>query len=482
MISNMSNKMMAKTGGGLMRRKLLAMGLAAGLYMFRLQAVRAEDSQIDYRYQVYREDNARVAVDTQSALFDMSITPKLRFTGELVVDTISGATPTGAPAFKDFDVPTPGEAGLNAVTASYNNQMNLAGFPNDPQGFINYLKANFPAFANQVLSTYNQATNSYSQALAANPNYRSSKVPVEPTSDERESVTLGLPISFGHNTLTPQLSYSAESDYVSLGVALNYSRDFNDKNTTLNVGWSHDADSVRDYWDFNAAGNFIWQGKNTDEIFVGINQLINPKAYVTLNFTYGHSQGYLNDQYRQVYAANAPVTTDLAIGGQPAFPAGFAILDGWRPEQRPHEKDKYVGYVSYVQFVTPLKGSAEGAYRFYHDSYGVNAHTLSAAWHQKLGKKVMLSPSFRYYRQSAANFYYYMVPDYNNWPQYYSSDYRLSEFQSYSFDVSLTWRVSKLFSVDATYSRYVMQGLDGATPSDMYPAANVYGLGARLWF
>jgi hypothetical protein len=46
----------------------------------------------------------------------------------------------------------------------------------------------------------------------------------------------------------------------------------------------------------------------------------------------------------------------------------------------------------------------------------------------------------------------------------------------------LSYRVCQYFSVDLGYSRYIMQGLDGATSQSAYPSANVYTLGGRFWF
>src|SRR5207247_2076560 len=58
-----------------------------------------------------------------------------------------------------------------------------------------------------------------------------------------------------------------------------------------------------------------------------------------------------------------------------------------------------------TQFVEPLNGSAELTYRFYHDSFGLFGHTVTVEWFQHLGKYVVLSPLFRFYEQSAADFY-----------------------------------------------------------------------------
>jgi len=104
------------------------------------------------------------------------------------------------------------------------------------------------------------------------------------------------------------------------------------------------------------------------------------------------------------------------------------------------------------------------------------------AWYQKLGRHIVFSPMFRYYRQSAASFYGTRFPDFNTPPTYYSADYRLSELESYAVGVSLNWKVRDWLSIDATYKRYVMRGLDSVTSPTAYPSANVLTVGARVWF
>ena len=123
-------------------------------------------------------------------------------------------------------------------------------------------------------------------------------------------------------------------------MALNYSVDFNDKNTTLNLGWSHDWDQVLPH-------GFLFEekAKNSHEFLIGVNQLLNPRTVLTVNFTYGHAAGYLNDQYRGVLFDNEPQ-------GDPTAPA-------LEPENRPHTHDRYIGYVSLTQAVTPFNASAE---------------------------------------------------------------------------------------------------------------------------
>jgi hypothetical protein len=229
----------------------------------------------------------------------------------------------------------------------------------------------------------------------------------------------------------------------------------------LTVGWSHDSDRVRDFTLVN------WQGKVTDNFLIGINQLITPKSYFTVDLTYGHEYGYLSDPYRGVLFANS-IQTD---------PGDPALFNDTRPRSRTME----ILYAGYTQFFDVLRGSLDANYRFFHDSYGVYGQTAETIWHQKIGKHLVFSPGFRYYYQTEAHFYATIFPDQNNPPQYFSSDYRLSEFQSFNLSADLTYRVQKHFAVDVSYSRYIMQGLDGVTSQTAYPCANVLSLGARIF-
>ena len=85
------------------------------------------------------------------------------------------------------------------------------------------------------------------------------------------------------------------------------------------------------------------------------------------------------------------------------------------------------------------------------------------------------------YEQSAADFYYELVPDYNNLPPVFCG---LSAFdlESFSAGVNATWRLQKHVSLDASYMRYVMRGLDGVTSQSAYPSANIFRSDARIWF
>ncbi|HTL59265.1 MAG TPA: DUF3570 domain-containing protein [Candidatus Limnocylindrales bacterium] len=393
-------------------KRLGGLGLAITLYLVRLNRVSAAD-HVDYRFENYQEDNGRIGVDTHTWLFEKKITSWLTLRGDAVYDAIAGATPIGAPPaseIKTLNPPTPPPTPLETT------------------------------------------------------------VPTAHMQDTRWAGSLSGELTFGPHHITPQFSYSTEHDYTSYGTALNYSLDLNQKNTTLNLGWAHD-------WDTVISGTYLTQEqpKDTDHILIGINQLLSPKTVLTANFTFRNSHGYLNDPYRGVLFQDYP-----------QFDLNKPILF---PEKRPNFRQSYLGFVSLTQFITPLHGSIEGAYRYSYDTYDISAHTINLSWHQKIINRVLLSPFFRYYRQTAASFYGTQFPgdpsnpfDPTPIPTYYSADYRLSKMETFSVGVDLSAKITEWFSVNASYMRYAMYGLDNVTSSSAYPKANVVTIGASIWF
>jgi hypothetical protein len=290
--------------------------------------------------------------------------------------------------------------------------------------------------------------------------------------DKRWAGVMNGIMTFGPHHITPQFSFSSEHDYISYGAALNYSLDLNQKNTTLNLGWSHDFDTI--LW---TPFTYIHknQRKNTDDVLIGVNQLLSPKTVLTVNFTFRNSHGYEDDPYRGVLFGDYP-QADLNN------PILFA-------EHRPDFKRSYIGYASLLQYITPLHGGLEGSYRFYDDTFGIRAHTVAVSWHQKIGRVFLLSPVFRYYRQTAADFYATQFAgdptnpfNPNPVPTYYSADYRLSKMETFTFGLEASARVTGWLTLDLAYKRYVMSGLDGVTSQSAYPKANIVTVGARLWF
>ena len=290
----------------------------------------------------------------------------------------------------------------------------------------------------------------------------------------RRAGNLGLDLQLGRHTLAPLAAYSTESDYESKGVSLSDAIEFNQKNTTLRLGVSRNFDRVLgvDPNNPNSDRPRFWTDKDATEGLIGLSQLLDPKTILTADFTYGYETGYLNDPYRGVFFQGW-----LGIDNSVAM-----------PEVRPDHRSKEVFLVTLTHYFDPLNASVEGSYRFYHDSYDIFAHTVAVAWHQRLGQHLIIEPLIRFYEQSDASFYTplgvpgYFPGDGISRPAHYSADYRLSHFLSVTYGLQASLILKEHIFVDVGYHRYEMHGQDNATSPLLYPKANIYTVGLRLWF
>ena len=446
------------------RSQLASISLALLLPLLRVGRVLGAEDEVGYRKSYYREGDNRISVSTDVWRFDVGLKEAVRVSGEVVVDAISGATPNGAPPPATWNFQKYGDYFQSAYRQKYDQLLaggSLYDFYHSGQiSYNEFTNAAGTVAAGQATAA---AAAAY-HALTNSPLYRSRKVILQEMHEHRNAFNIAVPVTFGAHQFTPSFAYSAESDYVSYVGALNYALALNDKNTTVSTGWAHNGDTV---WDRLNTG--AWYAKTTDSVFLGLVQLFGPKAYLTVNGTLGFEHGFLADPYRIVLAENILQDT-------PGAPEEYQF------ERRPRHRNTEILYASWTQFVTPLNGSYEVGYRFFHDSYGISANTVELDWHQKLGKALVISPTFRYYRQNAADFYYLMVPDSHHLPSYFSADYRLSELDSIAVGVTITWRVYKHLSIDAAYLHYSMAGLDGQTSPTAYPTADMVSIGARVWF
>ncbi len=297
----------------------------------------------------------------------------------------------------------------------------------------------------------------------------SDQVPLAKLTERRKAWSASVAQQFSFAKLTLGVANSRESDYVSTGLSLNSVFEFNQKNTSLLVGVAGTDDEVKVFYQTPRAE------KRTHDLIVGVTQLLDPQTSVTFNLSWGRQRGYLSDPYKLVQK-NTEIVTGVFL------PLTFA-------ENRPGEREKWIALASVNRAIPALKGALDLSYRFYHDTFGTDAHTVDLSWFQKLGERVILRPSVRYYTQGAADFYYYRLDGTAVVPQagaprpqgpFYSSDYRLSEMRTSTYGLKAIWRVTDALSLDASYERYEMRGRDGVTARSAYPEADIWAAGVKF--
>jgi hypothetical protein len=284
------------------------------------------------------------------------------------------------------------------------------------------------------------------------PNRRGGQVPTVHLTDEREAATLNISAPFGNHTLKAGFSYSYESDYRSLGGSITDSISLNQKNTDLVLGFAYTDDTV------GANGSNFRAKKRSYDYMIGINQILDANTTLSVNFGIGQKQGYLSDPYKRVL-----------LNGDVYF------------DNRPGRKLEELAFLQLTHFIESWNASLDLSYRFGNNDHGSHSHTSIIALNKYFfDKRFVIRPSFRYYRQTAADFY---NTSFTGNPQYYSADYRVSAEETFNLGLQLRWWVVKdRFGIDLGYERYVTRGLDGKTSQSAYPKANSITIGVHASF
>ncbi len=230
---------------------------------------------------------------------------------------------------------------------------------------------------------------------------------------------------------------SKEYDYLSLGVNGSLARDFNQKNTTLSAGVSYQYDSIDPVGEapiglstmvvnngqfsdesafetaFNATRATDSKDKNTVDLLLGVTQVINRRMLMQFNYSYSIANGYLTDPYKLLSEVNTEgVTQDILH------------------ENRPNKRTKQSFYWQ-TKYASDY-GIADVSYRYATDDWDIDSHTLDSRFRVKLSDNSYIQPHFRYYQQSAADFYQPFLIQGSLLPSVASADYRLGEMTAYT--------------------------------------------------
>jgi hypothetical protein len=234
------------------------------------------------------------------------------------------------------------------------------------------------------------------------------------------------------------INASTEYDYMSAGISAKYTRDFNNRNTTLTAGIAYNNDTispvggvpiefapmVQQNLPLNRDG--ASETKTISDFIIGVTQIVNRKTIIQLNYTFGLTDGYQNDPYKIVTVVD-PVT------GLPTLPAMAATGDlPYVYEKRPDSRQRNALFFNSAHHLT--EDVIHFSYRYFWDDWGINSHTLDLRYRYQLASSYLM-PHVRYYSQDAADFYTHNLKLGTDIDaatgtvskQYASNDYRLAK-------------------------------------------------------
>ena len=269
--------------------------------------------------------------------------------------------------------------------------------------------------------------------------------------------------------------YSSEHDYAAFGFSTGLTQDLFRKNTTigLSAAFSHDLISAEGgapvplsampppgeeedepeheeeghEGDDDHEGTDDQRNKNVFDAVASLTQIVDRYTIVRVNYSFSHSSGYLNDQYKIL-----SVVQDQH-GDEPGEPVQYLY------ESRPESRDKQAVFAEVRRY---LGGNTlDVSYRFFWDDWGITSRTADMTYRQQLGGGQSLKPHVRWYRQTASDFYRQFLINGQPSPDYASADYRLGAFDAYTFGLQYTLPVGERIHLSLTGEYYLQRGKRG---------------------
>jgi hypothetical protein len=204
--------------------------------------------------------------------------------------------------------------------------------------------------------------------------------------ERREQKSLAVEYLRGKTTYSASFVNSEENDYKADTYSLSVSQDMFGDLTTVSMGYSYGKDHIGSSVDPTFA-----DGIERRNYRVGLTQVLTRNLLASLNFEAVTEQGYLQNPYRFIRFVNGPGS--YALGQEVA----------------PRTRTSNAGSVR-LKYYLPWRAALDGQYRFYTDTWGINAHTAGLEYTQPLWNRWVFTGSYRYYTQNGTNFFMDLFP------------------------------------------------------------------------
>jgi hypothetical protein len=251
-------------------------------------------------------------------------------------------------------------------------------------------------------------------------------------------------------THTLGAGYSHEVDFQSVLLNTSISHDLNDKNTTLSAGVNYEYDSIApiggapvamsDYALFQKDGG---KSKRVEDLLLGVSQVMGRRWITQMNLSLDKSSGYQNDPYKVLSGLDA---------------TGNTI--GYIYEKRPEDRTRTSLY--WGNKIALDHDTIDFSVRHMSDNWGITSKTVDVRYRWLFADDSYIEPQFRYYKQSAADFYRQYLTQGAPLLPYASADSRLAQFNASTVGVKWATKLDRKTEFSLRAQTYVQKG---ATPS-----------------
>lgn len=299
------------------------------------------------------------------------------------------------------------------------------------------------------ISAYSSASSSNVNPLDGNPNDRVSPYIASSGASQSDQLVHVSPnyqhSSDDRNKIWNANAYvSTEYDYASVGFGGGHTRLFNEKNTELSASANVYFDRWNPQYPIELRGSFFDDrisgagtynpvfnefdniNRNSYSVSLGFSQILSKRLQGSIFLDAVLQNGLLSTPFQRVYFADI---NDFFI-------EDFQLADDI--ERLPDNRFKLPigGRLNYFLNDTFI---IRTYYRFYMDDWGITSHTASVEIPVKLSNSFTLYPTYRYYTQTAADYFNEKEAVLSS-QSFYTSDYDLSGFNAHQYGAGLRYK------------------------------------------
>ncbi len=248
-----------------------------------------------------------------------------------------------------------------------------------------------------------------------------------PYSERRTEKTIGLTSVKDATTMNLSYTTSTENDYDAKTAHVSFSHDMFGDLTTVTLGYSRGWDDVG-----SSINPALSKDADRQSYRLGLSQILTRNSIVGLDIETVTDEGFLNNPYRSVRYLD------------PTSALGYS----YEPELYPRTRTSNAIAIRSLYYL-PYRASINGEYRFYTDSWEINAHTFGLSYTHPLKNNWILDLRYRYYTQSHADFYNDLFP-FQQAQNFLARDKELSSFndQTIGFGISFEFTPQSWQSID----------------------------------
>jgi hypothetical protein len=275
-----------------------------------------------------------------------------------------------------------------------------------------------------------------------------------PYEEKRTEYSVGVDYLHDKTMLSTGFISSSENDFEARNVFLSVNQSFFGDLTSLSMTFANGWDEVgKINSDFN-------EDVDRSIYKLGLSQVLTKNALLGVDLEMITDEGFLNNPYRRYRFEDENAAR------------GFSYADEVYPETRTSSAMALRGL-----YYLPYRASLKAEYRYYTDSWEIDAHTFELAYVHPLTPRWTVEGRYRYYRQTQAEFFKDMFP-FENAEKFMARDKELSSFSSftlgggvsYEFGQGLVPHIDRMkFTALLDYLNFTYDNFRDVTKSEFNP-------------